>query len=67
MVKLLRFAMRIPGHVQPVGWPCGTWLHYAMRDVKDVGEQMGYRSLEWNRDLLGQELLMEPSCFNLIV
>ena len=22
--------------------------HYAMRDVKDMGQQMGYRSLEWN-------------------
>ena len=20
------------GHVQPVGRPCGTWMHYAMRD-----------------------------------
>ena len=39
----------IPGHVQPVGRPCGTWMHYAMRDVKDMGQQMGYRSLEWNR------------------
>ena len=28
------FATRIPGHVQPIGWPCGTWMHYAMRDVK---------------------------------
>ena len=42
------FAMRIPGHVQPVGRPCGTWMHYAMRDVNDMGQQMGYRSLEWN-------------------
>ena len=32
----------------PVGRPCGTWMHYAMRDVKDMGQQMGYRSLEWN-------------------
>ena len=35
--------------VQPVGW---SWMHYAMRDVKDTGVdtgvQMGYRSLEWN-------------------
>ena len=23
-------------------------MHYAMRDVKDMGQQMGYRSLEWN-------------------
>ena len=28
----------------PVGRPCGTWMHYAMRDVKDMGQQMGYRS-----------------------
>ena len=32
----------------PVGRPCGTWMHYAMRDVKDMGQQMGYRSLGWN-------------------
>ena len=30
MVKQLLFATRIPGHVQPVGRPCGTWMHYAM-------------------------------------
>ena len=47
MVKQLLFATRIPGHVQPVGRPSGTWMHYAMRDVKDMGQQMGYR-LEWN-------------------
>ena len=48
-------------------------MHYAMRDVKDMGQQMGYRSLEWNWPkeatntyLLGQELLMELSCFNLL-
>ena len=23
-------------------------MHYAMRDVKDMGQQMGCRSLEWN-------------------
>ena len=22
-------------------------MHYAMRDVKDMGQQMGHRSLEW--------------------
>ena len=22
------------------------WMHYAMRDVKDMGQQMGYHSLE---------------------
>ena len=48
MVKHLLFATRVPGHVQPVGRPCGTWVHYAMRDVKDMGQQMDYRSLEWN-------------------
>ena len=48
MVKQLLFATRIPEHVQPVGRPCGTWMHYATRDVKDTGQQMGYRSLEWN-------------------
>ena len=48
MVKQLLFATRKPGHVQPIGRPCGTWTHYAMRDVKDMGQQMGYRSLEWN-------------------
>ena len=42
------FATRIPGHVQPVGRPCGTWMHYAMGNVKDMGQQIGYRSLEWN-------------------
>ena len=48
MVKQVIFAARVPGHVQPIGRPCGTWLHYAMRDVKDMGQQMGYHSLEWN-------------------
>ena len=48
MVKQLIFATRIPEHVQPVGRPCGTWMHYDMKDVKDTGQQMGYRSLEWN-------------------
>ena len=23
-------------------------MHYARRDVKDMGQQMGYHSLEWN-------------------
>ena len=48
MVKQHIFATRVPGHVQPVGRPCGTWVHYAVRDVKDMGRQMGYCSLEWN-------------------
>ena len=73
MVKQLLFATRIPGHVQPVGRPCGTWMHYAMRDVQDMGQQMGYRSLEWNWPkeasgtfLFELVLFMEPSCLNLL-
>ena len=46
MVKQLLFATRIPGHVQPVGGPCGTWMHSAMRDVKDMGQQMGGPRME---------------------
>ena len=46
------FATRVPGHVQPVGWLCGTRVYYAVRDVSDTGQQigqgMGNRSLEWN-------------------
>ena len=34
--------------MQPVGRLWGTWMQYAMMDVKDMGQQMGYRSLEWN-------------------
>ena len=34
--------------MQPVGRPSGTWMHYAMRDMTDMGQQKGYRSLEWN-------------------
>ena len=48
MVKQLLFATRVPGHVQPAGWPCGTCMHYAKKDVKDIEQRMGYRSLEWN-------------------
>ena len=47
MDKQLIFATRIPGHVQPVGQPCGTRVQYAMRHVKDMGQHMGYCSLEW--------------------
>ena len=25
-----------------------TWMHYAMRDMKDMRQQMSYHSLEWN-------------------
>ena len=32
MMMMMISATRIPGHVQPVGRPCGTWMHYAMRD-----------------------------------
>ena len=39
---------RDAGVEMSVGRPCGTWMHCAMRDVKDMGQQMGYRSLEWN-------------------
>ena len=46
--KQNHFPMRIPEQVQPVGRPCGTLMHYSTRDVKDMGKQMGYRSLEWN-------------------
>ena len=45
MVKQLIFATRVTGHVQPIGRPYGTWMHYAMMDVKDMGQQMGYRGL----------------------
>ena len=48
LVKQLLSATRVPGHVQPVGRPCGTWMHYATRHVKEMGLQMGYHSLEWN-------------------
>ena len=41
VVKQLLFATRIPGYLQPVGRPCGTWMHYATRDEKDMGQQMG--------------------------
>ena len=47
LVKQLIFT-RVLGHVQPVGRPCGNWMHYAVRDVKDMGQQMGYHSPEWN-------------------
>ena len=33
MVKQLIFAS---GHVQPIGRPCCTWMHSAMRDVKSM-------------------------------
>ena len=75
VVRTILFDTSIPRHVQPVGRPCGTWRHYAMRDVNDMGQQMGYRSLEWNwpKEAMnrpiwaGTVLLMEPSCFNLLV
>ena len=46
-----------------------------MRDVKDMGQQMGYCSLEWNRPKEAMNrpiglvllMLMEPSCFHLLV
>ena len=48
MVQQLIFAKRVPWHVQPIGRPCATWTHYAVRGVKDLGQQIGYRSLLWN-------------------
>ena len=30
MVKQLLFATRVTGHVQSIGRPCGTWMHYAI-------------------------------------
>ena len=35
--------MRVPYRV-----PCDNDDYYALRDVKDMSQQMGYRSLEWN-------------------
>ena len=29
-------------------WHLESWMHYAKRDVKYMGQQMEYRSLEWN-------------------
>ena len=48
MVKQLIFATRVPGHMQPIGRPRGTWMHYAMRGAKHMGQQLGHRGLEWN-------------------
>ena len=48
MVKQLFFAMRVPGHVQPVGRPCGTLDALCYEDMKVMGQKMGHRSLEWN-------------------
>ena len=31
-----------------VRWQCGTWAYYALRDVMDMGQQMGYHSVECN-------------------
>ena len=48
MFKQLIFAMRIPGLVQPVGQPCGTWMYDAMKVVKDMGQQWVIAATEWN-------------------
>ena len=47
-------------------------MYYAMNDVTDMGQQIGYCSLEWNwpladEHLLGPCLLLEPRCLNFIV
>ena len=44
---------------------------YAMRDVKDMGQQMGYRSLEWNwpKDAMNRPIwagIADGACFNLL-
>ena len=55
--------------MQPIGRPCVTLIHYAMRDVKDMGQQMGYRGLDWNwpkevmNRPIGAGIAMEPSYF----
>ena len=68
MAKRHNFAT-ILGHVQPIGRPCGTWMHYARKDVMDMGQQNGYRSLEnWSKEAMNRlfrtGLLLEPRCFN---
>ena len=46
MVKQqLLFTTRIPDLLDGL---VALRMHYAMRDVKDMGQQMGYRNLEWN-------------------
>ena len=38
MVKQLIFATRVPGHVQPVGRPCGgTWMIYVCEGCEGHG------------------------------
>ena len=68
--------------MQPVGRPCGTWMHYTV----DAVDALCYEGCEGHgtanglpqprielaersheQTLLGQELLMEPSCLNLLV
>ena len=41
MVKQLLFATRIPEHVQPVGRPCDTWMHYAIEGCEGHGSANG--------------------------
>ena len=56
MVIQLIFSTRVPKHVQPVGRPTALWhlgvcLCYeggCEYVTQDMGQQMGYRSLEWN-------------------
>ena len=41
MVKQLLFATRIPGQVQPVGRPCGTWMYSANEGCEGHGSANG--------------------------
>ena len=53
MVKQLLLVTRVPGHVQPVGWPCGAWMYCGFMALcyggcEEYGAANGYHSLEWN-------------------
>ena len=49
----------------------GCIMLCGMRDVKDMRQQMGYCSLEWNWMKVAMNIpigaLMEPSCINFLV
>ena len=55
MVKQLMFATRMPRLVQPVGWPCGTWMHSVMKDVK-IWDSKGI--IGWGDDVLEASRLL---------